>query len=118
MPVNPSMLEMVMKGKVVAEVSIIPVGTGDTGLSHHIAACLEVLEGRKDISYRLTSMGTIIEGPLDKVLEVIHKMHEVPFSKGASRVVTSLKIDDRRDKLSTMAGKIESVVKLRPSIKA
>ena len=107
-----------MKGQVVAEVSIIPVGTGDTGLSRYIAACLEVLEGRKDITYRLTAMGTIIEGPLDKVLEVICEMHEVPFSKGASRVVTSLKIDDRRDKPSTITGKIESVMKLRPSIKA
>lgn len=112
------MLEVVMKGQVVAEVSIIPVGTGGTGLSRYIAACLEVLEGRKDITYRLTAMGTIIEGPLDKVLEVICKMHEVPFNKGASRVVTSIKIDDRRDKPSTMAGKIESVMKLRPSIKA
>jgi uncharacterized protein (TIGR00106 family) len=107
-----------MKKQVIAEVSIIPVGTGDTGLSHYIAACLEVLEGRKDISYRLTPMGTAIEGSLDKVLEVVRKMHEVPFSKGASRVVTLLKIDDRRDKTSTMAGKVESVVKLRPSIKA
>jgi uncharacterized protein (TIGR00106 family) len=108
---------MVMKGQVVAEVSIIPVGTGDTGLSCYIAACLKIFEGRKDISYRLTPMGTIIEGPLDNVLEVVRKMHEIPFSKGASRVVTFLKLDDRRDKSSTMAGKIESVVKLRPSIK-
>lgn len=107
-----------MKGQVVAEVSIIPVGTGDTGISQYIATCLEVLEGRTDISYRLTPMGTVIEGSLDKVLEAIRKMHEVPFSKGASRVVTTLKIDDRRDKPSTMAGKVESVLKLRPSIKA
>ncbi|MFC2050297.1 MTH1187 family thiamine-binding protein [Chloroflexota bacterium] len=106
-----------MKGHVIAEISIVPVGTGDTGLGHYVAACIEVLEGRKDISYRLTPMGTIIEGPLDKVLEVIQKMHEVPFNEGASRVVTFLKIDDRRDKPSTMAGKIESVMKLRPSIK-
>jgi uncharacterized protein (TIGR00106 family) len=118
MSVNPSTLEVMMKGQVIAEVSIIPIGTSDTGISRYIAACLEVLESRKDISYRLTPMGTIIEGPLDKVLEVIHKMHDVPFDKGASRVVTFLKIDDRRDKSSTMAGKIESVMKLRPSIKA
>jgi uncharacterized protein (TIGR00106 family) len=107
-----------MKGQVVAEVSIIPIGTGEAGISHYIAACLEVLEGRKDLTYRLTPMGTAIEGPLDSVFEVIRRMHEVPFSKGASRVVTHLKIDDRRDKPSTMAGKIESVLKLRPSVKA
>jgi len=105
-----------MKGRVVAEVSIIPIGTGDTGVSRYVASCLEVLEVRRDLTYRLTPMGTIIEGPLDKLLEVIQQMHEVPFSKGASRVVTHLKIDDRRDKPATMDGKVESVLKLRPSV--
>jgi uncharacterized protein (TIGR00106 family) len=112
------MLEVAMTGQVIAEISIIPIGTGGTGLSRYIAACLEVLEDRKDISYRLTPMGTIIEGPLDKVVEAVHKMHEVPFNKGASRVVTLLKIDDRRDKPATMEEKVESVRRLRPSVKA
>ncbi|HIE16804.1 MAG TPA: MTH1187 family thiamine-binding protein [Dehalococcoidia bacterium] len=106
-----------MKNQVISEVSIIPVGTGDTGISHYIAACLEVLEGRGDLSYRLTPMGTVIEGPLDTVMEVTRQMHEIPFSKGASRVVTVIKIDDRRDKPSTMADKIESVLKQLPSVK-
>jgi len=107
-----------MKGQVVAEVSIIPIGTGDTGISRYITSCLEVLESSKNLTYRLTPMGTVVEGSLDNVLEVVRKMHEVPFTKGASRVVTNLKIDDRRDKPATMAGKVESVLKLRPSIKA
>ncbi len=106
-----------MKGQVIAELAIIPVGTGDAGLSHYIAACLEILEGRQDLSYQLTPMGTVIEGSLDKILEITRQMHEVPFDRGASRVVTSLKIDERRDKPSTMVGKVESVLKLRPSIK-
>jgi uncharacterized protein (TIGR00106 family) len=112
------MSEVVMKGRVVAEVSIIPIGTSDTGLSRYIASCLKVIEDSKDLSYRLTPMGTVIEGSLDNVLEVVRKMHEVPFNEGALRVVTHLKIDDRRDKPATMAGKVESVLKLRPSIKA
>jgi uncharacterized protein (TIGR00106 family) len=105
-----------MKGQVVAEVSIVPIGTADTSISRYIAASLEVLEAKKDLSYRLTPMGTVIEGPLVKVLEAIRDMHEVPFSKGAQRVVTSIKIDDRRDKTATMISKLESVRKLRPSI--
>ena len=108
---------MVMKGQVVAELSIVPIGTGEAGVSHYVAACLEILEGREDLSYRLTPMGTVIEGSLDKVLEVTRQMHEVPFNKGAYRVVTTLKIDERRDKLSTMAGKVEAVLKLRPPTK-
>jgi len=106
-----------MNGQVVAEVSIVPVGTANAGISRYIAASLEVLDSKKDLSYRLTPMGTVIEGPLAKVLEAIRAMHEVPFSKGAQRVVTSIKIDDRRDKTATMNGKLESVRKLRPSIK-
>ena len=106
-----------MKGQVVAEVSIIPVGTGDTGLSRYIASCLEVLEGSKDLAYRLTPMGTVIEGPIDKLFKAVSEMHEVPFSKGALRVVTHLKIDDRRDKSATMDGKVKSVLNFQPSIK-
>lgn len=106
-----------MKGKVVAELAIVPVGTGDAGVSRYVAACLEVLEGRKGLSYQLTPMGTVIEGSLDEVLEVTRQMHEVPFGKGASRVLTTLKIDERRDRPLTMAGKVESVRKLRPSVR-
>ena len=103
-----------MKGHVVAEISVVPLGTGNTSLSNYVAGCMKVLEGKKGISYQLTPMGTIIEGHLDKVVEVARLLHEVPFNNGASRVLTTLKIDDRRDKVSTMAGKVGSVLKLHP----
>ena len=93
-----------MNGQVVAEVSIVPVGTAETGVSRYVAASLEVLDGRKDLTYQLTPMGTVIEGPLAEVFDAIKDMHEVPFSKGALRVVTDIRIDDRRDKPATMAG--------------
>ncbi len=102
-----------MRGTVIAEVSVVPVGTGSTGLSHFVAACLDAVEDKKNISYQLTPMGTVLEGTLEEVLKAIQAMHEVPFSRGASRVVTWVKIDDRRDKQSTMTGKVESVVRLR-----
>ena len=103
-----------MQGHVIAEISVVPLGTGNTSLSHYVAGCMELLESRKDVSYQLTPMGTVIEGPLDKVLEVARQLHEAPFSKGVSRVLTTLKIDDRRDKALTMDGKMESVVKRYP----
>ena len=43
-------------------------------------------------------------------------MHEVPFAKGAMRVITTLKIDDRCDKKLTMKGKLDAVKKLRPDV--
>jgi uncharacterized protein (TIGR00106 family) len=75
------------------------------------------LDKRKSISYRLTPMGTIMEGPLDAILAVTRDMHEVPFNRGALRVVTTLKIDDRRDKVLSMEGKLASVRKRMPSVK-
>jgi len=36
-------------------------------------------------------------------------MHEAPFKKGSHRVVTTIKIDDRRDKVGTLSGKKSAV---------
>lgn len=96
---------------VVAEVKIVPIGTATTGLSKYVAACVDTLKRAQGVDYQLTAMGTIIQGPLEKVLTVVRQMHEVPFSMGARRVVTYIDIDDRRDKVATMAGKVEAVVR-------
>ena len=95
--------------EVIAELSVVPLGTATTSLSRYVSACLEILKGAKDISYELTAMGTIIQGPLERVLELAGKMHEVPFSMGAKRVSTTIKIDDRRDKVATIESKIKAV---------
>jgi uncharacterized protein (TIGR00106 family) len=54
-------------------------------------------------------MSTVIEGELDVIFEIVRKMHEVPFENGAKRVITSISIDDRRDKRASMDQKINSV---------
>ncbi len=99
-----------MPQQVIAEVSVIPLGTASAGLSHYVAACVDILKQAPDVSYQLTAMGTIIQGPLERVLELAGKMHQAPFSQGAQRVVTTIKIDDRRDKPLTIDGKVKAVV--------
>jgi len=93
----------------IAEVSIIPIGTDNPSVSKYVAKAINVLQQKEAVNYELTSMGTIIEGDLKDILDVITKMHETPFILGAKRVVTNIKIDDRRDKIITSSGKIESV---------
>ncbi|GBF35137.1 hypothetical protein DCCM_4260 [Desulfocucumis palustris] len=93
----------------VLEVSIVPVGTSSTSLSAYVADCLKTLRETGGISYRLTPMGTIIEGDLEVLLKVVREMHEQPFRAGAGRVVTAIRIDDRRDRPLTMDGKVASV---------
>ena len=98
-----------MKGTVIAEVRIVPLGTAGTSLSRYVSACLDVVRGAKDVSYQITPMGTVLQAPLERVFELVRKMHEVPFGMGAQRVSTSITIDDRRDKAQTMESKVKAV---------
>ncbi|HWR39036.1 MAG TPA: MTH1187 family thiamine-binding protein [Patescibacteria group bacterium] len=93
----------------IAEVTIVPLGTGSASISQYVANCHKVLEKAGDLSYRLTPMSTVIEGDLNRILAVIREMHETPFAAGAQRVSTSIRIDDRRDKELTMDGKLQAV---------
>ena len=98
-----------MKESVIAEIQIIPIGTAAISLSRYVAACINTVKQAQDMSYQLTAMGTIIQGPLERVLELAQKMHEVPFAMGAKRVVTTINIDDRRDKSATIDSKVKAV---------
>jgi uncharacterized protein (TIGR00106 family) len=93
----------------IAEVTVIPIGTATTSLSSYVAQMQQVLAEQKGISYELTSMSTIIEGALPDIWQAIAALHEAPFLAGAQRVSTSVKIDDRRDKASSSAQKLQSV---------
>ena len=93
----------------IVQVSIVPLGTKTTSLSKYVAGCLKVLQKQKSVAFRLTPMGTVLEGDLDKVLSVVMKMHESVFEEGVQRVVTIVNIDDRRDKKATMESKVSSV---------
>ena len=98
-----------MKDPVIAEIKIIPIGTTTTSLSRYIAACINVIKQTQDITYQVTAMGTIIQGSIGRVLELAEKMHEVPFTLGVTRVVTTINIDDRRDKPATIESKVKAV---------
>jgi uncharacterized protein (TIGR00106 family) len=97
----------------IAEINIIPLGTSTPSVSRYIADAVEILK-ECGLKYELTSMGTIVEGDLDEILSLAKKIHETPFFKGVKRVVTTIRIDDRRDRKATSSDKIKSVIgKLR-----
>ena len=91
------------------EISIVPVGTQTPSLSKYVARAVQLLQNEKDIKYELTAMGTIIEGDLARLLSLVAKMHQSVFDAGVMRVVTTVKIDERRDKAASMNSKVESV---------
>ena len=94
----------------IVDITVIPVGTGTPSVSEYVAEIQRVLqqyEGR--IRYQLTPMSTLIEGDLILLMQIVQKLHEVPFQKGLQRVCTNIRIDDRRDKENTMERKLQSV---------
>jgi uncharacterized protein (TIGR00106 family) len=89
-------------------VTIAPLGTASSSLSPYVAGVERILR-KSGLKHELTAMGSIVEGDLDAILPVLREMHEHPFSQGAVRVSTLIKIDDRRDKAASMDAKIRSV---------
>ena len=92
----------------ILEISIVPIGIPGTSLSAYVADCLQVLKQER-VTFELSAMGTNIEGNPRDLMRIAMKMHEVPFKKGAPRVLTTMRIDDRRDKKGTLEGKKKAV---------
>ena len=94
----------------VMEISIVPLGTQTPSVSCEIARVMKILKREKKIKYLLTPMGTIVQAEsTHRLLSVAKKMHASMFNKKIKRVVTTIKIDERKDKILTMNGKIQSV---------
>ncbi len=90
------------------EISVLPVGTGSPSLSTYVAAVVRVVQ-EAGLEHELGAMGTVVVGPVEQLLDLARRMHEVPFALGAVRVATTIKLDDRRDKALTIAGKVRAV---------
>ena len=95
--------------KVIAEVTFSPIGTGTPSLTSYVTAALSVLEEHPEIGYQLNPMGTVLEGERADIISVVEEMNEAVFAAGALRVGTVLRIDERRDKATSMQHKVDAV---------
>jgi uncharacterized protein (TIGR00106 family) len=93
--------------KVIADISIVPIGVG-VSLSKYIAACEKVLS-EAGLETRLHAYGTNIQGEWDDVFVAIRRCHEVVHGMGAPRVSTVIKVGTRTDRPQTMDDKVQSV---------
>ena len=92
------------------EISVIPLGTGKTSLSPYVAEIIKRLRAQKGVRFELNAMGTIVTGEANRLLKLAATLHHIPFSKGAKRVYTVIKLDDRKDKAQLPADKVASVL--------
>jgi uncharacterized protein (TIGR00106 family) len=93
--------------KVLADISIIPIGVG-TSLSPYVAACERVLR-EAGLEPQLHAFGTNVEGPWEAVLGAVRRCHEVVHGMGAPRVHTAMKLSTRVDRDHSLDGKVRSV---------
>ena len=88
--------------------TIIPLGTQTTSVGAYVADIQKAL-ATTGMSFKLTDMGTLVEGECKDLLALAANLSEIPFQKGALRVVTQISLDDRRDKEVAIGDKIASV---------
>jgi uncharacterized protein (TIGR00106 family) len=96
-----------VRSKIIAEVSIVPLGTG-LSLSPYVAEALKIIRA-SGLKHEFHSMGTNLEGEWDEVMAVIRRCQDKLFEMGAPRVTTTLKISERRDREPSMAAKVAHV---------
>lgn len=90
-----------------AELSVVPLDKGHERLSQYVAGSIKIVQ-ESGLDYEIHAMGTLIEGPCDKVFDVIRKCHENMVAQ-SDRVVTYVKIDDKKGAERSIKSKVASV---------
>ena len=93
---------------IIAELSIVPLSVG-TSVSQYVKSAVQVIEN-SGLKNQTGGMSTVIESPdLDTLFNVIKDAETAVLSKGAQRVIITLKIDHRVDKEASIESKIKAV---------
>jgi uncharacterized protein (TIGR00106 family) len=94
---------------IIAEISVVPLGTKTASVSKYVAKAVDELN-KLGLQPELTAMGTIFEADdISLVLDAFKAVHESVFEQGAVRVVTTVTVDERRDKEGSIKQKLQSV---------
>lgn len=93
---------------IISQLSVSPVGK-DISLSKYVKIALNVLK-MNNVRFETNAMATIIETEnIETLFKLVEKVHKAIITVGAERVITELKIDDRRDKNATIESKLNSI---------
>jgi uncharacterized protein (TIGR00106 family) len=91
---------------VLLEMSITPLGVGGS-VSAYVAECVDLVD-RSGLDYELHAMGTIVEGELDQVLDLMRRCIE-QVARHSDRVTCAAKLDFRRGQSGRIKSKVASV---------
>jgi uncharacterized protein (TIGR00106 family) len=91
---------------VLLEFAMNPPDRGQ-GVSAYVARILDVID-RSGVTYRLTPMGTILEGSYDAVMKVVADCFHA-LEPDCPRIGMNLKMDFRAGSESRLASKVDAV---------
>ncbi|KAJ5317188.1 hypothetical protein PENANT_c029G10587 [Penicillium antarcticum] len=95
----------------VADFCLIPIGTGSPSVSAQIADVQRLIE-TCGLKYVMHSAGTTIEGPWDRVHQVIGQAHTILHQQGIVRIQTDIRVGSRTDKTQSFEDKVSKVREL------
>jgi uncharacterized protein (TIGR00106 family) len=87
----------------VVEFSIVPLGRSEE-LAEPVAKVLDIVD-RSGLPYKVTAMGTIVEGEWEAVFGLIKDCH-ARMRRQAGRVLTHIAVDDREGAAGRLEGKV------------
>src|SRR5262245_40279196 len=91
---------------VLLEMSITPLGKGES-VSQYVAECVKLIDA-SGLDYELHAMGTIVEGELADVLDLMRRCIE-QVATHSDRVTCAAKLDFRRGASGRIKSKVASV---------
>ncbi len=91
---------------VILEFSMSPFDKGES-LSDYVARSIDIVD-KSGLPYRLTPMGTIVEGEWDEVMALVTACFK-RMSEDCNRISTSIRIDYRAGKSGRLKSKIEAI---------
>jgi uncharacterized protein (TIGR00106 family) len=90
----------------VLEFSMFPLGKGES-LSQYVARSLDIID-QSGLDYRCHAMGTLLEGELDELLDVVKRCFAA-MATDCERIECSIKIDYRKGRQGRLDTKVQSV---------
>ena len=88
------------------EFSMTPLDQGQS-VSEYVARSLDIID-KSGLDYHLHAMGTVIEGEMDELLDLLRQCFAA-MQKDCDRITCTAKFDFRQGSQGRLAGKVQSV---------
>lgn len=91
---------------VMLEFSMFPTDKGES-VSEYVSQIIQFID-KSGVLYKLTPMGTILEGDWDEIMSVVTGCFKL-LEKQSNRISMSLKVDYRKGKDTRMEYKVKAI---------